>query len=113
VNGAPEKPISGTFPSSDLRRMRIASITKGTFSAGSGTARESTSFCPRIAFPSSGPFPSWNSSGTPIASTGMRMSEKRIAASTPSRSTGWSVTCAASSGVLHIVRNELFPRIFW
>jgi hypothetical protein len=41
------------------------------------------------------------------------MSEKRIAASTPSRSIGCFVTSAASSGVLHIVRNEFFPRIFW
>jgi len=39
VNGAPEKPISGTFPSNAFRRTRIASITKGTFSSGSGTER--------------------------------------------------------------------------
>src|SRR5512139_3172247 len=93
--------------------MRIVSITKGTFSCGSGTTRESTSFWPWIAFPSNGPFPSWNSRGTPMASTGTRMSEKRIAASTPSRSTGWIVTWAASSGVLHMVRKEWLPRTFW
>ncbi len=112
MKGRPENPMSGTFPSNVLRRIRIASITKGTLSAGSGTASASTSACPRISFPRIGPFPSWNSRGTPIASTGMRMSEKRIAASTPSRSIGWIVTSAASSGLLHIVRNEFFPRIF-
>src|SRR3990170_7150619 len=105
--------MSGTFPSNAFRRIRIVSITKGTFSAGSGTTRSSTSAWPRICLPRIGPFPSWNSRGTPIASTGTRMSEKRIAASTPSRSIGWIVTSAASSGVLHIVRNVFFSRIFW
>src|SRR3990170_9039647 len=61
----------------------------------------------------SGTFPSNAFRMIRIASTGTRMSEKRIAASTPSRSIGWIVTSAASSGVLHIVRNEFFPRIFW
>jgi len=46
-----------------------------------------------------------------MASTGMRMSENRMAASTPRRSTGWIVTAAARSGVLHISRKECFRRI--
>ncbi len=46
----------------------------------------------------------------PIASGTTRMSLKRMAASTPRMSTGCSVTSAASSGVLHRVRNGTFAR---
>src|SRR6202012_5914467 len=42
----------------------------------------------------------------PIASPVTNMSENRIAASIPSRSTGSIVTSAAISGVLHISRKE-------
>src|SRR3954452_6641483 len=46
----------------------------------------------------------------PIASGTTRMSLKRMAASTPTMSTGCSVTSAASSGVLHRVRKDTFAR---
>src|SRR5256885_12339191 len=39
------------------------------------------------------------------------MSLKRMAASTPRRSTGWRVTSAARSGVLHSSRNPTFDRM--
>src|SRR3989337_2043711 len=103
--------MSGTFPSNAFRRIRIVSIPKGTFSSGSGTTRSSTSAWPRICLPRIGPFPSWNSRGTPIASTGTRMSEKRIAASTPSRSIGWIVTPAPRSGVLPILGETFFSPV--
>jgi hypothetical protein len=50
--------------------------------------------------------PGANSIATPIASTGIKMSLKRIAASTPSARMGCSVTSTARSGVLHISRKE-------
>ena len=47
---------------------------------------------------------------TPIAVSGIRMSEKRIAASNPNRSMGCAVTSAHSSGVWQISRNPCFSR---
>jgi hypothetical protein len=44
---------------------------------------------------------------------GMRISEKRIAASTLRILTGCRVTSTQSSGVLHKSRKEIEPRIFW
>ena len=58
-----------------------------------------------------GPSPLTNCSSAPIASSGSRMSAKRMAASTPRMSTGWIVTSAASSGVLQRVRKSTFWRI--
>ena len=52
-----------------------------------------------------------NSSSIPIGSTGMRMSEKMIAASTPRRVIGCTVTSAARSGDLHRSRKATFSRI--
>ena len=46
----------------------------------------------------------------PIASGTTRMSLKRMAASTPRMSTGWRVTSAARSGVLHRVRKDTLAR---
>ena len=91
--------------------MRTASITNGIVSWGSGTTRRATSRAVRTGFASTGPLASVNSTGTPIASTGIRMSEKRIAASTPSCSTGSRVTCVASSGFLHSSMKVCFLRI--
>ena len=51
-----------------------------------------------------GPSPSTNSSPSPIAQGMVRMSENRIAASSPNRRNGCSVTSHASSGVLHSAR---------
>ncbi len=62
----------------------------------------------RTGFSKTGP--GTKSSFSPIGSTGVRMSEKRIAASTPRTSTGWMVTSAASSGVLHSSRKVTFSR---
>ena len=82
---------------------RTASITKPVVSTGSGTPSFSTSPGPRTGGSRVGGPPS-KARVCPMASQGTRMSEKRIAASTPSRSTGWRVTSAASSGVLHTSR---------
>jgi hypothetical protein len=56
--------------------------TKGTSLAGSGVRRRCTSAMSRIGFSISGPL-SVKLTLTPIASTGMSMSEKKITASTP------------------------------
>jgi hypothetical protein len=48
-----------------------------------------------------------------MASMGMRISEKRMAASKPKISMGWRVTSAASSGFLQSSRKLTLLRIFW
>src|SRR5471030_370104 len=53
-----------------------------------------------------GPTPWVKLKSPPMASAVTNISENRIAASIPSKSTGSMVTSAASSGVLHIPRNE-------
>ena len=45
-----------------------------------------------------------------MASSGSRMSANRIAASTPTRRTGWTVTSATSSGVRQRVRKSTSAR---
>ena len=54
--------------------------------------------------------PSSTVSAMPIAWGTTRMSLKMIAASTPIRSTGWSVTSTASSGVRTMVRKSARAR---
>ena len=56
--------------------------------------------------------PGAKSSLTPIPSTGVMISLKRIAASIPKRRTGCSVTSTARSGVLVSVRKSTFALIF-
>jgi hypothetical protein len=46
-----------------------------------------------------------------MASSGSRMSAKRMAASTPRIWMGWRVTSAASSGVLQRVRKSALARM--
>src|SRR3989304_1277210 len=104
VKGAPAKPISGTRSDSALRTFWIASKTKGVASRGSTSARPARSAAPRTGRWMTGPSPLANSRPTPMASTGRRMSAKMIAASTPRRSTGRSVTSAAASGFLQSSR---------
>ena len=63
VQGAPEKPISGTLPASPWRIMRTASITNGIVSWGSGTTRRATSRAVRTGLARTGPLASVNSTG--------------------------------------------------
>ena len=58
-----------------------------------------------------GPSPLANSSPTPSGSTINRISAKRIAASTPSRAIGCSVTSAAASGLRASSRNPKRSRM--
>ena len=51
-----------------------------------------------IGFSMTGPTPGLMSKSTPSPVNGVVMSAKRIAASTPRRRTGWSVTSAQSAG---------------
>ena len=83
---------------SAARVRRIASATKPVVSTGSGTTSLSMSAAVRSGEGNGAR--GRQSSSIPIASVGMRMSEKMIAASTPSRRTGWTVTSAARSGRL-------------
>ena len=88
VNGAPENPMRGTFFSSSFLRIFIVSRTNGIESSVSGTTSLSTADFVLTGSLKTGPFFSENSRCIPIASTGMRISEKSIAASTPNMSTG-------------------------
>ena len=108
MKGAPEKPIRGTRPASSARRIRTASSTNGTSASGSGTRRARTCAWVRIGSAKTGA--GVKASSMPMGSRGIRMSEKRMAASTPSSSTGSSVARAASSGVLHMVRKSALSR---
>ena len=110
MKGAPAKPMTGTESCSAARVRRMASATKPVVSTGSGTTSFSMSAAVRSGDGKCGPR-SPSSSSIPIASMGMRMSEKMIAASTPSRRTGCTVTSAARSGVLQSGRNSIFSRM--
>ena len=111
MKGAPAKPISGTRSPRAVRARRTVSKTKGTVSAGSRSTSRSTSAGERTGRRMTGPSPRENSSPTPRGSTRSRMSAKRIAASTPSFSTGSTVTSAATSGVRQSSRKPSRSRI--
>src|SRR5438105_15165824 len=102
--------ISGTVPASCFFVLRTVSSTKPSASSGSGTRRRSTSAWDRSGWGKWGPLSS-SSRDMPIASATTRMSLKRRAASTPRRVTGWMVTSAARSGVLHSSRKPTFDRM--
>ena len=72
----------------------------------SGTYRALTSSSVRTGLAKTGPSPATKLNPKPIASGTVRMSEKRMAASKPKRSTGCSVTSQAASGDLARARNE-------
>ena len=55
----------------------------------------------RIGFATTGPTPATMSRSTPTAASGTTMSEKKIAASTPWRRTGWRVISVTRSGRRH------------
>ena len=110
VKGAPAKPMTGTASCSAARVFRMASATNPVRSTGSGTASFSMSAGVRSGEGKCGPL-SPSSSSIPMASVGMRMSEKMIAASTPRRRTGCTVTSAARSGVLQRGRKSIFSRM--
>jgi hypothetical protein len=91
-------------------RIFIVSITNDSSSSGTGTWSPSSAARFLMGSERTGPCFSLNSSLIPIASETTSMSEKSIAASTPSRSTGCMVTFAASSGVLQSVRKSTCSR---
>src|SRR5256885_3169723 len=102
--------MSGTVPARRFFVRRTVSITNPSASSGSGTESRSTSAWDCSGWGKWGPLSS-SSSVMPIASGTTRMSLKRMAASTPSRVTGWMVTSAARSGVLHSSRKPTFDRM--
>ena len=79
MNGAPEKPINGTGPSS---AMSIGPLGADSTAAGS-RAGTSTSPGVRIGCATTGPVPATMSRSTPAALNGRTMSQNKIAASTP------------------------------
>ncbi len=85
--------------SSSRRTSAIAPSVPDIVSSAGGVPRRSTSRELEMGFPILGPSPFTKSRSSPMPTSGGRMSEKTIAASTPNASTGMSVTCAASSGV--------------
>ncbi len=101
VNGAPANPMSGVpplMPASSPTRDPTAAVMNGTCSGvRSGIASMSASV--RTGWATTGPTPGLMSRSTPTALRGSTMSEKKMAASTPYRRTGWrviSVTRSAS-----------------
>ncbi len=80
MNGPPQKPTSALSAGSSERIRRIAS------SVASGNViecRRSMSAATRNGCSTTGPTPSTSCTSTPIASTGVMMSAKSTAASTP------------------------------
>ena len=110
VNGAPAKPMSGTRPPRARRTRRTVSNTNPTASRTSTGFRRATSSALRTGRWICGPSPRANSRPTPSGSSTSKMSANRMAASTPSRSTGWRVTSHAASGVLQRSRNAYRAR---
>src|SRR3990167_620059 len=103
--------MSGTRSPSAARTRRAASNTNGTAASTSIGPRRATAAPVRTGRWMTGPSPRANSSPPPRGSTINRISANRIAASTPRRSTGWSVTSAAASGFRHISRKPNRSRI--
>ena len=119
------RPPPGTRPGSTARRRSRSAARprpaprgsadgldrrRGSPRRGRGPSARPRRPWSRTGWCSTGPF-SVSSTGAPMDSTAMRMSEKRIAASTPSSSTACTVTRAASSGVLHSSKKEVFSRM--
>src|SRR5256714_3497463 len=102
--------MSGTWGGSACVAIRAASSTYARSVAGSTGGRSRTWPAWRMGRVIWGPSPAANVRPSPSGSNGSRMSANRIAASTPRRSTGWSVTWAASSGLWHRSSSECFCR---
>mmetsp|Transcript_16514 Transcript_16514/g.23142 ORF Transcript_16514/g.23142 Transcript_16514/m.23142 type:complete len:211 (-) Transcript_16514:386-1018(-) len=104
VQGAPLKPIKGALPSSFLRVIPTDSRTYPSFSRISTLSTSgkvfSTSSGVLMALTAYGSTPAVNLHSIPITGSRTKMSEKRIAASMPYLSMGWTVRSAAISGVL-------------
>ena len=100
MNGAPANPIRGVLPKGPVgpERMRTASRT-GATSSSVTARRAATPAASRIGSATTGPTPGTMSRSTPMALSGTTMSEKKMAASTPCRRTGWSVISTTRSGV--------------
>src|SRR6478752_3678107 len=96
VNGAPAKPISGVPPSSRTSSCTAAVVTGTCSDVRSGIA--ATSARVRTGLATTGPMPGLMSRSTPMALSGSTMSEKKMAASTPYRRTGWSVISTTRAG---------------
>ncbi len=74
-------------------------------------APDATSAALRTGCAITGPSPWANDRPRPSGSNGSKMSANRMAASTPRRSTGWSVTSAARSGRRQISKSEARSRM--
>ena len=92
MNGAPANPMSGT--GDELRTSPIASSSGATAASGSNGRKRARSAAVRTGWSMTGPTPSRMSNAIPSPASGVVMSANRIAASTPRRWTGWSVTSA-------------------
>src|SRR3989442_1404342 len=103
--------MSGARPASARFTRRAVSKTNRTAASTSIGARRLICASSRRGRRMRGPSPRANSSPTSSGSTIRRISANRIAASTPRRSTGWSVTSAAASGVRQSSRNPNRSRI--
>jgi hypothetical protein len=79
------------------RMSAIASSSEPTVASGSSGRSASTWPRVRIGSAMTGPTPSTRSTATPMPGSGVVMSAKTIAASTPSRRTGCRLTSAQSA----------------
>ena len=107
MNGPPAKPINGT--SSSPTSSFTVSRTYGMSASGSNGRSRSRSAADVNGSATTGP--GARSISSPMAVSGTTMSEKRMAASTPSRRTGCIVTSAASSGVRMTSNIPCFSRM--
>ena len=102
VNGAPANPISGVpplIPASSPTSEPTAAVMNGRCSGvRSGIAATSASV--RTGRATTGPTPGLMSRSTPTALSGSTMSEKKMAASTPYRRTGWRVISVTISAFM-------------
>ncbi len=94
----------------DFTIRRMASGRKPVSVSGSKSFSRSTSSLERTGFGRFGPA-SPSSNCKPMASAGIKMSEKTMTASTPSLRNGWIETSTASCGVLQTSKNACFARI--
>src|SRR5260370_12498321 len=101
---------TGTSPPTSRTIRRIASARNPVSISGSNNLSLSTSALVRTGSGKFGPA-SPSSSFKPMASAGIKISEKTMTASTPRRRNGCSETSTANSGVLQTSRKACFARI--
>jgi hypothetical protein len=113
VKGAPTNPIRLQRPSVSLRRARSVSPTKGSCAPGSSSATRLL-ICSSVRSGSeiTGPFPLITSNSTPMAGSGVNMSENMITPSMPYAFQHCIDSSMAISGVSDRMRKPYLSEYF-